>query len=128
MFNKKEVESILKSLILYRLSLMERIDEYSENYIDSLSHTGYILEIIKNQSFSEDIEESTKVSFDMESFLNIYDILVYQINTLNKSIIDNLEIDNSSVIADYKLQKETYQALYEKINVRRVNFFKQEAY
>ena len=126
--NKRDIESILKGLILYRLSLLEESSEFSETYIDSLSHTGYLLELIKNQSYSEDINEEAEVSLDIETYLNIYDILVYQIDVLNKSIIDNLEIDNRESANSYKEEKKLYKALYRKINVRKVDYFKNQSF
>ena len=126
--NKRDIESILKGLILYRLNLLEDSSEFSETYIDSLSHTGYLLELIKNQSYSEDIDEEAEVSLDIETYLNIYDILVYQIDVLNKSIIDNLEIDNIESANSYKEEISLYKALYKKINVRKVNYFKNQSF
>ena len=117
--NKKNVEDILKSLIKYRLSLMDEMEGIKEKYIDSLSHTGYILELIKNQSFGEDMFEETKISLDLESYLNVYDILTYQVDSLNSLIIDNLEIDNQDSMDHYKEERDEYKALYNKINIRR---------
>lgn len=117
--NKKNVEDILKGLITYRLSLTDEPSDVNEKYIDSLSHTGYVLGLIKNQSFGDDILEDTEISLDIESYLNIYDILTYQIDYLNKLIIDNLEIDNRDSIEAYKQERDEYKSLYRKINVRR---------
>lgn len=117
--NKKNVEDILKGLITYRLSLTDEPGDVNEKYIDSLSHTGYVLGLIKNQSFGDDILEDVEISLDIESYLNIYDILTYQVDYLNKIIIDNLEIDNRDSIESYKQERDEYKSLYRKINVRR---------
>lgn len=117
--NKKNVEDILKGLITYRLSLTDEPSDVNEKYIDSLSHTGYVLGLIKNQSFGDDILEDVEISLDIESYLNIYDILTYQVDYLNKIIIDNLEIDNRDSIESYKQERDEYKSLYRKINVRR---------
>lgn len=117
--NKKNIEDILKGLITYRLSLTDESSDINEKYIDSLSHTGYVLDLIKNQSFGDDILEDIEISLDIESYLNIYDILTYQVDYLNKIIIDNLEIDNRDSIESYKQERDEYKSLYRKINVRR---------
>lgn len=119
MMNKEDIGDTLKSLIKYRQELMEKEDEFSEKYRDSLSHTGYLLEIIKSQSIDGELDDEVPVSFDIESYLNICDVLTYQVDELNKIIIKNLKVNNLEAVERYELERESYKALYNKTNARR---------
>lgn len=119
MMNKENIEDILKSLIKYRQELMEREDEFSEKYGDSLSNTGYLLEIIKSQAVGGELDDEVPVSFDIESYLNICDTLTYQVDKLNEAIINNLKVNNLEVVERYELERGYYKELYNKTNARR---------
>lgn len=119
MMNKENIEDILKSLIKYRQELMEREDEFAERYGDSLSNTGYLLEIIKSQAVGGELDDKVPVSFDIESYLNICDTLTYQVDKLNEAIINNLKVNNLDVVERYELEREYYKELYNKTNARR---------
>lgn len=119
MLSEKDMEYALISLIKYRHTLMESDAEFSEKYSNSLSNTGYILEILKGQVNAGSAYEDVEVSLDVEMYMNICDILTFEVDELNNSIIDELKRGNNENIQELESQKEIYKNIYDKLNARR---------
>lgn len=119
MVAKNDVEYILDTIVKYRLELMEDESEFSEKYRDSLSNTGYLLELINSQYADMNSDESITVTFDIESYLNMFDVLSHKMESLNKSIIEALKMSDSKDCTIYEEEKCKCQRLYNQINKRR---------
>jgi hypothetical protein len=116
--NKKNVESILMNLMKLRQKVnsgeMETSDELTAKFNYSLSNTGYILENIRQQCLHDD-SESSPVSMDVDSYVNMCTILFDAINEISENIIRLLMLGNEAVANSYIADKEELEDLYKKI-------------
>ena len=116
---KNNVEYILNGIVKYRLELMEDGSAFSERYRESLSNTGYLLELINAQYVGADPGEEIPVVFDIESYLNMFDVLAHRIEKLNVEIIEAVKNSNVDLINMYEEEKSVCKELYGQVNERR---------
>lgn len=116
---KDDVSYILDTIVKYRLELMKDECAFSERYRDSLSNTGYLLELINSQYNEIESEEKIEVTFDIESYLNMFDVLSHRIEILNVNIIESIKNSNLEAIDVYEEEKNMCKKLYNQVNERR---------
>lgn len=116
---KSDVSYMLNIIIKYRLELMKDESEFSERYRDSLSNTGYLLELINAQYDGVDNVEKIEVTFDIESYLNLFDVLSHRIEVLNKDMIEAIKNSSLDVANMYEEEKGVCKKLYSQVNERR---------
>ena len=116
MMEEYNVEYMLDIVVKYRLELMEDESEFSERYRDSLSNTGYLLELIKAEYKGLGANEEIAVTFDIESYLNLFDILAHRIDALNQSIIKAIRLSDEETVANYEREMSICKKLYNQVN------------